>query len=877
MTLALLALLPFAGLGWFSVQALAQAADRVDAAAEIETIAPEVISLAALDSQLSTENYWSTAIASTQALGLPNELIADLIGIDMVRELEDAKLVVDQSFGDPALREARQLLDGARALAAADDATTTAIGEAYENVADALAQPVRSRIETLTKLSSDVPDSYELSLSTQALATALDVRSLSSGVAFGYFAARYPGAAAEADPERNLIEWTALYDDRAAELDLLLAPGSAAGDVWANVKANPDVIELLERAHGFNSAVVEPTDGAAFLSAIDLASVDVDAEAAAFNGSLAAVAVHLGVVDAVAQDLSETAAGLGADATDFQRMAMVAVVVIFGLSLLAVGLASWWIVRPLRRMADVVTAMREGHLGRHVTVAGPAELRSAARALNEAADNLKLAEVQAAALAEADLDHEALERTTPGRLGASLQSAVRRLATSLSEQTALSRQLRHEATHDGLTGLMNRSAAMTALKRSLARTRRAPDRDLAVMFIDVDEFKQINDRFGHNVGDVVLRTIAERMKVAIRDGDLACRLGGDEFLVIAEPVAEPHDAIVVANRLLEAVAQPITVDEHHIHPAVSIGVALAGEGDLSADELLRDADLAVYRAKHEGRSRVEFCDVELRNEMAARVDVEEALRRAIEHDELVVHYQPVVDAADDRLVSLEALVRWERPGVGLVPPDDFVPVAERSQLIVALDDWVLREVVRQLAAWSDHEILRDVPTSINVSARHLAGGNLDQHVLGLLDAAGVAPTRLTIELTESALLDDLDAARGQLEALRSFGVKVALDDFGTGYTSFAHLRGLPVDTIKVDKSFVHNLDSVEDRSLVELIVKTGHVLGVSVTAEGVETLEQAADLSDMGSDHLQGFRYSSPLGPDELAEALLSGISSADG
>ena len=252
----LLALLPFAGLGWFSVQALERAADRVDAAAEIESIAPEVISLAALDSHLSTENYWSTAIASTQALGLPTDFIASFIGIDMVQELEQAKALVDAALDDPALEAASDQLQRARGLVEGGGATTTAIGQAYEDVADALAAPVRARIDDLTRLSSDVPDSYELSRSTQALATALDARSMSSGVAFGYFAARYPGAAVEADPALNLVRWTTLYDDAASELDLLLAADSVASEVWERVKADPDVVELVTRARGFNTAAV---------------------------------------------------------------------------------------------------------------------------------------------------------------------------------------------------------------------------------------------------------------------------------------------------------------------------------------------------------------------------------------------------------------------------------------------------------------------------------------------------------------------------------------------------------------------------------------------------------------------------------------------
>ena len=863
-TLALLALLPLAGLGWFSVRALQTAAERVDTAAEIEVRAPQVTRLAALDSSLSTETYWASAIAAATVIGVTPDFIVDIIGIDMVQEFESAKERVDGQLDELSLQILVAPLADARALAESPVATSSAIDGAYRVVKDELEIPIQAQLNALTALAANVPNSLEMTRTADALAESIELREQASGVAFGYFAARYPSAAAEENPAANLLQWTTLYDAAGRRLDLVLEAGSSLSTQWTAVQTDPRVVDLLERSRSSTGALATGGDGQ---TGIDLASIDIDAESSAFIDSLAAVDLHLEFIDAVGFELAMIAAGVERDAEDSQRSTILTTAIVVGVSLLAIAVASWWIIGPLRRLSETVAAMREGELGGHATVSGPHEVRAAARALNEAADHLKLAEEQAAVLAEADLDHPVLSQTPPGKLGASLQHAVQQLATSLAEREEFRERLEYEATHDGLTDLTNRSAAIAGLARSVARVRRSED-DLAVLFIDVDEFKQVNDRFGHNAGDVVLRTIAERIQDAVREGDLVGRIGGDEFLVIAEPVADAHEAMIVASRVLECVSQPITIDDNEIHAGVSIGVSVAGNNDLSPDELLRDADLAVYRAKDLGRSRVEVCDVGLRDELAERMDIETALRGAISNDELVMHYQPVVDASDDSLVSLEALVRWDRPGVGLVLPDSFVPVAERSRLIVALDVWVLRTVVAQMAEWTHHPVLGDVTVAVNASARHLATPTLAADVLEALDTEGVEPHRLTLEITESALLHDLEGARAQLDVLRGRGVRVALDDFGTGYTSLAHLRQLPVDVLKIDQSFVKNLDRSEERTLVGMIVDTGHLLGASVTAEGVETLEQASDLAEIGSDHLQGYRYSTPLNAEALEASI---------
>jgi diguanylate cyclase (GGDEF)-like protein len=381
---------------------------------------------------------------------------------------------------------------------------------------------------------------------------------------------------------------------------------------------------------------------------------------------------------------------------------------------------------------------------------------------------------------------------------------------------------------------------------------------LALLFLDIDGFKSINDAYGHHVGDVALRTIAQRLAASIRRGDLAGRLGGDEFVVVAEPVADLEEAVALSNRILEVVTAPITFEGITITPSASIGIGLA-DGTLTADELLRDADLAVYRAKSLGKGRVDVCDEDLRNEVQERSSLEHALRAALANDEFVMFYQPTIDPRSRDITSLEALIRWDRPGVGIVGPDQFIPTAERSDLILDIDRWVLRQVAAQLAEWGGRQTLRALPVAVNISGRHLGSGTLLHDVESALAGHDVDHHLLIVEVTETALFEDMATAARELTQLRATGVRIALDDFGTGYMSLSHLRALPVDILKIDRSFVASMASDTEDSLIRLIVDTGHLLGAVVTAEGVETEMQAQQLTEMGNDFLQGYLFSRPV------------------
>jgi diguanylate cyclase (GGDEF)-like protein len=581
-----------------------------------------------------------------------------------------------------------------------------------------------------------------------------------------------------------------------------------------------------------------------------------DELAATFGAADASVQQHLDLVDAAAADVNAIVSQLDADAASDVSRVLVLTAVVTGLAIAGAALAVRSIVRPLRRISAVADDMRDGSLETRAEVSGPRELQSAARALNEAIDQVQLSERQALALAEGDLDNPVLAAPTPGALGRSLRDAVAQLASSMSEREDFRRRLAHEAAHDGLTGLPNRPAILSHVERAIGRSGRT-GATVALLMVDLHQFKLVNETHGHIGGDRVLVEVSSRLRGVVRQGDVVGRVGADEFLVVAEPVQDADEAHVLAERLLLAIEEEMLVAGTSMSIGASIGISLATQ-ESDPDGLLREASAAAAAAKRHGRGGIHFCDDELRSRLASRGEVERGLIHAIEHDELVVHVQELVRARDEQVVSMEALVRWIHPERGLIPPNDFIPVAEESDLIISLDRWVLERAGALLADWAADGSRAGQSLAVNISERHLGHPHLVEHVLGPLRRHGVDPSRLTIEVTETALLEDLAVAARQLGVLRAAGVKVAIDDFGTGYTSLAHLRALPVDILKIDRSFVSNLARDDERTLVRMIVEIGHLFGHEVVAEGVETSQEARELLGLGVDTLQGFHYSRP-------------------
>ena len=521
--------------------------------------------------------------------------------------------------------------------------------------------------------------------------------------------------------------------------------------------------------------------------------------------------------------------------------------------------------RPLARLANAARSVVQGQLDvERLPASGPAEMAVVADAFNSLMTNLRLLESKAQALAACDFDNEVLSAPLPGQLGASLQDSVRVLAGSIHDRHELQERLAYEATHDTLTDLVNRAAAITSLEQALARARRHTD-TTAVLYIDLDNFKQANDLHGHQTGDHILRQVGARLSGAVRTGDMVGRIGGDEFVVIAERVEGPQEAQALAARLVAALSEPVEWQDMRLSTGASIGITLAHGDDAEPLELLAQADLALYQAKQRGGQGVEVYDETLQQRLAERDQVERDLRQDLGQGGrgLVLHYQPLVDTTGTML-GVEALLRWVRPGHGLLAPDRFIPIAEASDLIIDIDRWVLATAAHQVAAWSSDPDLGGLRVSVNISGRHLLSQRLPGYLAEVLTATRIDPQRLTIEITETVLLDDLATVARQLGEVRRLGVQVAVDDFGTGYTSLAHLHSLPVDTIKIDRSFIAGMRDPKDASLVRMIMELAHQLGLNTVSEGVETAEQLQALRALGADHIQGYLIARPMPPEGL-------------
>jgi diguanylate cyclase (GGDEF)-like protein len=555
------------------------------------------------------------------------------------------------------------------------------------------------------------------------------------------------------------------------------------------------------------------------------------------------------------------------------------------LALASIGIAlllARSISRPLQDLAGYAHKVNEGELDAEPSRSlnhGPRETRMAFGVFTDLVANLQLLDAKANALAHCDFDDPVLREPLPGRLGQSLESSVALLSGSIVERDQLQTHLAHEATHDSLTGICNRPAAITAIEAAMHRASRS-GLTVAVLFVDLNEFKSVNDSHGHEVGDEVLRQIAARMTEDLRSGDFLARLGGDEFVVVAEGVADAADATDLARRIVDTVSQPMEVAGLHITVGAAVGVALTLDGPEEPLRLLARADAAMYRAKLHDGSAIEIFDAGLQQQMIERVDIEAALTAALSAPDgggLQLHYQPVLEAAAGSLAGVEALVRWERPDQGMLYPDSFIPIAEATNLIIALDCWVLAEATRQLDAWSTVPELADIPVAVNISGRHLLSHQLPNHIKAVLDQSGIDPHRLSIEITETVLLADLVGAAGELDAIRALGVKVAIDDFGTGYTSLAHLQQLPIDTIKIDRSFISQLNVRRGSSLVRMVTDLGHAIDINIVAEGVETSEEMQALQAIGADHLQGYLLSRPLTPTAMSAWAQERVGAANG
>jgi diguanylate cyclase (GGDEF)-like protein/PAS domain S-box-containing protein len=455
------------------------------------------------------------------------------------------------------------------------------------------------------------------------------------------------------------------------------------------------------------------------------------------------------------------------------------------------------------------------------------------------------------------------------------------VSRDITQRKQFEEQLEHQAFFDTLTSLPNRALFMNRLQHLFQRTKRAdsPGRLFAVLYLDVDRFKGINDGLGHQAGDDLLKEVARRLERCVRPSDTLARLGGDEFTALLEDINAEIDATRVAERINKELAQPFFLHDHEVFATVSVGIALSSSHYDRPEDMLRDADTAMYRAKANGRSRHQVFDVDMHQRAVSLLRLETDLRRAIERHELVAYYQPIVDLETNSLRGFEALARWKHPTRGMIMPDVFIPVAEETGQISAFGDWMLAEACRQMRVWQDR-YPRNPPLhiSVNISTRQLAHANVPDQVERILNETGLDASSLTLEITESALMQNLTTSAAVIQRLHAMAVRLHIDDFGTGYSSLSYLQNFPIHTLKVDKSFVTRMgDAPKQGEIVRAIVSLAHNLGMEVTAEGVETPDQADTLHSLNCTSAQGFLFSRPVPADQAERIIIDGLAARGG
>ncbi|MEO8693969.1 MAG: EAL domain-containing protein [Acidimicrobiales bacterium] len=791
-------------------------------------------------------------------LGVTPAEAAAFIGVDFSSQIAPARVQADNAIA--TLAERSPVTSSAMQSLYADIDTgaisSASAAQRLDGFGQAVGNAVEDGLDRLERETRQTP----LIASLESLREASDALDVATPRVIDLSAIWFPSPADTAQMTAaalaRLGAEEANYQDRLATLRTL-GVGMVV-DELVLIEADPQV-------QAFYQAVDSAVRGNPLTAVGEV--VDLDKVAAAFRGHFVLNELIADLVETAEVTVQDQARLLAAsERNDFVMWAAGAA----ALALLSIVIAlrlSRSISTPLKQLADFAHAVNEGQLNIDPSrgrTHGPRETRVAFSVFTDLVTNLQLLDAKANALAHLEFDNPVLGEPLPGRLGRSLESSVALLSGSIVERDQLQMHLAHQATHDSLTGIMNRPAAITGIQAALNRAART-GATTAVLFIDLNDFKAVNDSHGHEVGDEVLRQVSARMIAGMRRGDFAARLGGDEFVVVAEAIAGVEEATELARRIVETITKPIEIGSLRVSVGAAIGVALTLDGPEDPLRLLARADAAMYRAKQHDASRIEIFDADLQRQMIEREDVETALTAALadaQNRELRLHYQPVLDTVSGAMVGAEALIRWDRPGHGLLPPDSFIPIAEATALIIDIDCWVLSDVARQLAAWSAQPDLAALSVAVNISGRHLLSGLLPQHVRSVLRDSGIDPHRLTIEITETVLLTDLVTAASQLDEVRALGVRVAIDDFGTGYTSLAALQQLPIDTIKIDRSFISQLDRRKGTSLVRMVTDLGHAIDITIIAEGVETNAELIALQSMGADCIQGYLLSRPLASD---------------
>ena len=810
---------------------------------------------------VDAEHVPAQTAATVREFRIPPAFAQALLGFGGTDGIVNARAATDRLLAgstDPVLRRVSQILADARTRIDDPASTWDASLKAYLTAKSLLSDAARREIEAVE---AHTPSSESgVRRASTALTSAFDALQSSNQLTLPLFRVLTGGPEARASL-RTLAEQTTLEDAalgrlaRSAEVKTLRAVHTLNADpdsasfralVGQSLDATPDVTPVAMPV-----ATNGSTRSLGFARYAQLATI--------FRSGFRRSALYSLVLDAASNEAVTASRAAARDARVARLETMALSLFLALLSLSAALLAARSISRPLRRLARRARDVVDGAVGAApLPEDGPIEVSVVTRALNDLAANLEVVEQQASALAAAQLDDPVLRSPAPGSLGVSIQSSVERLLQAMREGEELQEQLVHQARHDSLTGLANRAAAITTLDQSIARSRRGGGR-VALLFLDLDGFKRGNDEYGHRFGDAVLCEIANRLIASVRSGDSVARLGGDEFVVVAEPIQDVNEAFELGQRLIDAVSVPIETLGKRLRVGASVGIAFDQDHRTDSATMLREADLAMYRAKALGRGRVEIFDDALRREHDLRAELEALIPDGLRNGEFRLDYQPITRAIGGEVTGLEALVRWHRPGHGVVAPSEFIPAAEATSVILDIGRWVLLTAAQQVAQWTELPGMGALHIAVNLSARHLLAPTVIADVRDALRLSGLAAERLVLEVTETVLLGDLATAVENLEAIRALGVRIALDDFGTGYTSINQLGRLPIDILKIDRSFVSNITRPQERSIVELVVEVAHTLDVGLVAEGVEDQEQLDVLRSLGCDSVQGYFVSRPI------------------
>ena len=660
----------------------------------------------------------------------------------------------------------------------------------------------------------------------------------------------------------DLSEVTGWYRVTAERFDVELS--GTPGVTWRALRSNPSSAR-------FDTAIDQLLAGGT--SAI--APTDLTQLAGLVSSGFARSLAHYNVFEAASVDAAAAARVASEDASrELERYTLgVALMVVATVGLLA--LVSRSIRRPLRRLAYVAERVNSGNLAgvKMPPSRGPREVRVVGAALADLVDGLKIVAQQTDALAVGDLDAPALAVHMPGQLGVSLRESVKTLSISMSERDRLYARLRHEATHDSVTGLPNRSALLDNITVALERYR-GRVASLGLLVIQLDGLRRANDVHGHDVGDAVLAEAGRRLTEAASGYAEVARLGDDEFIVVGEDetLAELTE---LGERIVAAFASPVEVSGRVLYVTACVGIARAVDASTTRAELMRGASIAARRARTLGQRRVEVFNDDLRGVLARSAELERELATALAAQELTFELQPVWDLKEHRASGFEALARWTRADGTKVSPADFIAAAELSDLVIELDNFVMMSAAQTIATWNiEHG--SDFTIAVNISGRHLLTRRVIDDVRNTLEVTGLRPDRMVIEITETVVLTDLDIATGHLAELRTLGVRIAIDDFGSGYTSLVHLRTLPADILKIDRAFIAELDTVEGQSLMKLLVEAAHTLDLGVVAEGVETLQQLQRLEQLHCDEVQGYYLGRPMPVAEADALFVSSLPTVD-